>query len=194
MMPGALEASQVLGEATRLLCDGGFSQASSANILPEFELRVFEDDRSIVGLVLYQTWEELESNWPAAQAVMVELMSEKVRPNDPKSWDGYLVLLTVDESARAGSVTKIKNDTSRLRKLVATGREMKTMASVKDALRPVLPFDMASSVASSTALTDRIPEMLEDHGIERSLATAAIMSFQENRSPMEGVWIWRQEQ
>lgn len=184
----------MLGEATRLLCDGGFSQANSANILPEFELRVFEDDRSIVGLVLYQTWEELESNWSAAQAVMVELMSEKVRPNDPKSWDGYLVLLTVDESARAGSVTKIKNDTSRLRKLVVTGRQMKTMASVKDALRPVLPFDVASSVASSTALTDRIPEMLEDHGIERSLATAAIMSFQENRSPMEGVWTWRQEQ
>ena len=194
MMPGALEASQVLGEATRLLCDGGFSQASSANISPEFELRVFEDDRSIVGLVLYDTWEELESNWSAAQAVMVELMSEKVRPNDPKSWDGYLVLLTVDEPARAGSVTKIKNDTSRLRKLVATGREMKTMASVKDTLLPVLPFDVASSVASSTALTDRIPEMLEEHGIERSLATAAIMSFQENRSPMEGVWTWRQEQ
>ena len=194
MMPAALEASQVLGEATRLLCDGGFSQARSANILTEFELRVFEDDRSIVGLVLYQTWEELESNWPAAQAVMVELMSEKVRPNDPKSWDGYLVLLTVGESARAGSVTKIKNDTSRLRKLVATGREMKTMASIKDALRPVLPFDVVSSVATSTGLTDRIPEMLEDHGIERSLATAAIMSFQENRSPMEGVWTWRQEQ
>ena len=194
MMPGTLEVSQVLGEATRLLCDGGFFEADSVNISPEFELRVFEDDRSIVGLVLYQTWEELDANWSAAQAVMVELMSEKVRPNDPKSWDGYLVLLTVDEPARAECVTRIKNDTRRLRKLVATGHELKTMASVQDTLLPVLPFNVTSSVVSSTALTDRIPEMLEDHGIERSLATAALRSFQENRSPMEAVWTWRQEQ
>ena len=193
-MPGTLEVSQVLGEATRLLCDGGFVEVDSVNISPEFELRVFEDDRSIVGLVLYQTWEELDANWSAAQAVMVELMSEKVRPNDPKSWDGYLVLLTVDEPARVEYVTRIKNDTRRLRKLVATGHELKTMASVQDTLLPVLPFNVTSSVASATALTDRIPEMLEDHGIERSLASAALRSFQENRSPMEGVWTWRQEQ
>ena len=194
MTSGALEASQVLGEATRLLCDGGFSQADPVNASPELELRVFEDDRSIVGLVLYQTWEELEANWPVAQATMVELMSEQVRRNDPKSWEGYLVLLTVDEPAHAESVTRITTDTIRLRKLVATGRDLKTMSSVKDTLLPVLPFDVTGSVVSSTALTDRIPEMLEDYGIERSLGAAAIRSFQENRSPMEGVWTWRRQQ
>ena len=194
MMPRALEASQVLGEATRLLREGGYSQAGSVIAAPEFELRIFEDARSIVGLVHYRTWEELEANWPAAQAAMVERISEQVRRNDPKSWDGYLVLFTLDESARAESVAQVKNDTSRLRKLVATGRELKTVAAVEKALLPVLPFDAADSLASARALTDRIPEMLEDRGIERSLATAAIKSFGENRSPMEGVWTWRQEQ
>ena len=144
-----------------------------------------------VGFVYYPTSVELEVNWLNAQGLLVEKMSEHIRRSDPKAWDGYLTLFTLDEFPNADAVARIENDTSRLRKLVATGRELKTIASVERSLLPVLPFNAAANGGDPVGLLDRIPAMLEDLGIERPLADAAIESFQQNRSPLEGIESWR---
>ena len=187
-------ASQLLGEARSLLEAGGFHEVGSVDIPPANELRIFEDNRSIVGLVFFPTAGELAHGWRAAQAAMVQRVSETILRNDPKSWDGYLVLLTNDETMPTEAVAEVRNDTSRLRKLVSTGRDLRSVTDVKDALLPILPFDTISSATPSVTATGRLVEMLADQGVEGPLAEAALDAFRKNRSPMAGIWSWRLSQ
>ncbi len=209
-----LKSSQIIGEARRLLEEGGFREADPivivaarergvgdedqeeplADVGPSGEVLVFEDERSIVGLILYASWSELEANWELAQAEMVARISQHVRRIDPKSWDSYLVLLTRDETASVEAVARVRHDTRRLRKLVATGRELTALSAIEDALLPVLPFRMVQFETERATLVDRLPEMLETRGVAPPLAAAALASFRENRSPMEGIWSWRRAQ
>ena len=193
MTAASLRPSQIFGEATRLLLAGGFRDVGALHVQPSQGLRMFEDRLCIVGLVYYPAWADLENSWLDAQAVMVEKISQHFRRSDPKAWDGYLVLFTMDESPRIDAVSRIENDTSRLRKLVATGRELKAISSVEEALLPVLPFNVSAGGSEDGSLLERIPQMLADRGIEHSLATAAIESFQANRSPLEGIESWQRD-
>ena len=211
-MAPSLKSSQVIGEARRLLEEGGFTKADPIVMVPASERRgvggedeeallvevgtsreilVFEDERSIVGLILYASWADLAAGWERAQAEMVVRISKHVRRTDPKSWDGYLVLLTLDEAAPAEAVAQVSHDTRRLRKLVATGRELTALSAIEDTLLPVLPFKIAHFGTERATLIDRLPEMLEARGVDSSLAAAALASFRQNRSPMEGIWSWR---
>ena len=210
-MAPSLRPSQVIGEARRLLQEGGFTEADPIEIIHASEHRgvvgdgeeapldvetsaeilVFEDERSIVGLILYTSWADLAARWERAQAEMVARISQHLKRADPKSWDGYLVLLTLDGVASAEAVAQVRHDTRRLRKLVATGRELTAMSAIEDTLLPVLPFSVADIGTGRATLIDRLPEMLEAKGIDSSLAAAALASFRKNRSPMEGIWSWR---
>ena len=212
MIVPSLNSSQVIGEARRLLEEGGFTEADPIDmvysierhgadsegeeaplveVVTSGEVLVFEDEYSIVGLSFYASWADLETGWERAQAEMVARISQHMRRADPKSWDGYLVLLTLDEAARAEAVAQVRHDTRRLRKLVATGRELTAMSAIGDMLLPVLPFRMADLGTERATLIARLPEMLEARGIDSSLAAAALTSFRQNRSPMEGIWSWR---
>ena len=187
-------ASQLLGEARSLLEEGGFHEVGSVDVPPANELRIFEDNRCIVGLIFFSAAGQLMHGWPAAQAAMVQRVSETIVRSDPKSWDGYLVLLTNDETMPAEAVAEVRNDTSRLRKLVSTGRDLRSVADVRDALLPILPFDTTSSVTPAVSATGRLVEMLTDQGVEGPLAEAALDAFSKNRSPMAGIWSWRLSQ
>ena len=214
-MAPSLKSSQIVGEAKRLLEAGQFSdaghveavpacgssgigeaddQANFADVGPSREILIFEDARSIVGLIFYPTWVELEANWEFAQAAMVMRISEHIRRGEPKSWDGYLVLLTLDEAVPTEAVNRVRHDTHRLRKLVTTGRELTSMAAVEATLRPVLPFETTHTVTERATPIERLPKMLEDSGLDPQLVTSALASFRENRSPMAGIWSWRQAQ
>ena len=211
-MAPSLKPSQVIGEARRLLEEGGFTEADPIEVVLARERRgaggegeevpsveaetlgeilVFEDERSIVGLTLYPSWADLAASWERAQAEMVARISQHVQRADPKSWDGYLVLLTLDTVVPAEAVAQVRHDTRRLRKLVATGRELTAMSAIEETLLPVLPFRVAHLGAERATLIDRLPEMLEAEGVDSSLAAAALASFRQNRSPMEGIWSWR---
>ena len=211
-MSPSLKPSQVIGEARRLLEEGGFTEADpietvlarerrgaggegeealSVEVETSGEILVFEDERSIVGLTLYPSWADLAAGWERAQAEMVARISQHVQRADPKSWDGYLVLLTLDKVVPAEAVAQVRHDTRRLRKLVATGRELTAMSAIEETLLPVLPFRVVYLGTERATLIDRLPEMLEAEGIDSSLAAAALASFRQNRSPMEGIWSWR---
>ena len=215
MMPPPLKSSQIIGEAKRLLEQSGFKEADPivvgsarehlsvgdedeeallADVGPSGEVLVFEDERRIVGLILYESWSELAGSWEVAQAEMVARISQHLRRSDPKSWDGYLVLMTRDECASVEDIARVRHDTRRLRKLVATGRELTSISAIADTLLPVLPFRMDQFDAEPATLADRLPEMLATKGVDLPLANAALASFRENRSPMEGVWSWRKAQ
>ena len=212
MIVPLLKSSQIIGETRWRLEEGGFTEADPIKVVssstprgvgdesekalvgdagPSGEILVFEDERSIVGVILYASWAELEAGWERAQAEMVARISQHVRRIDPKSWDGYLVLLTLDEVAPAEAVAQVRHDTRRLRKLVATGRDLIALSAIKATLLPVLPLRMALPDTERATLVDRLPEMLGTRGVDSSLAAAALASFRENRSPMEGIWSWR---
>ncbi len=192
-MVSSLNQSQTVGEATRLLQDAGFQQAEPVDLEPTGELRVFEDARSVVGVVFFRSWTELASDWPSAQAALVDRISSQFRRSDAKSWDGYLVLLTSDEEPTAEAVAEVRRDTSRLRKLVGTGSDLTSIESIAGVLLPVLPLELEGAESMQSSLLERIPAMVEAYGVEPELAAAAIASFEVNRSPMEGITAWRAE-
>ncbi len=189
-MVSSLNQSQTIGEATRLLQGGGFEQAEPVDFHPNGELRVFEDARSVVGVVFFRSWSQLDSDWPAAQAALVDRISSRFNRSDAKSWDGYLVLLTSDTAPTAEAVADVRRDTSRLRKLVGTGSDLVSIEAVAEVLLPVLPLELDGTESMQSSLLERIPRMVEAYDIDRDLATAAIASFEANRSPMEGIAAW----
>jgi hypothetical protein len=135
----SLTTTNLLAAATKLLSNGGYTRAQTLTgpQWPAANAGVFEDSFGIVAVIIYETWRDLESTWSEAQAAFVELISKQFTSNDAKAWDGYLVLLT-PAAAEYSDVTKIRYDTTRVRKLVATGDELKTLADVGRVLLPLL--------------------------------------------------------
>ena len=74
----------------------------------------------------------------------MELVSKYTSSYDAKSWEGYLVLLTPSSVPKRGllKLTEIRYDISRVRKLVATGDDIKTLDSVRQFLLPLLPLQV----------------------------------------------------
>ena len=164
----------------------GFEQGSPLNLASDGEVRIFEDVRSVVGVAYFRSWKSLEAEWSEAQAVFVDRISSRFKRSEAKAWDGYLVLMTVD-SASSESVAVIRRDTSRVRKLVATGTELTSIEAVTEILLPVLPLDLGGASSSPSSLLERLPQMVERRGVHPDVASAAISAFEENRSPMEGI-------
>jgi hypothetical protein len=187
-------ATQVLGAATELLVANGFASAQEVELDSGQLLRIFEDQLSVVGLVYFETWRALEDNWVGAQGGLVELMSSGLSRSDPKSWEGYLLLFTPGEPTEALAVDRIRRDTTRLRKLVTTGSELRSIAGVSAALLPVLPLALNNRATESGRILDRLPELLAASGTSRELTQLVVVAFEENRSPMEEIWKWRQAQ
>ena len=187
-------ATQVLGAATELLVANGFASAQEVELDSGQLLRIFEDQLSVVGLVYFDTWRALEDNWVGAQGALVELMSSGLTRSDPKSWEGYLLLFTPDEPTEVLALDRIRRDTTRLRKLVTTGSELRSIAGVSAALLPVLPLALNDRATESGRILDRLPELLAASGTSRELTQLVVVAFEENRSPMEEIWKWRQAQ
>ncbi len=187
-------ATQVLGAATELLVANGFVSAQEIETESGQALRIFEDQLSVVGLVYFATWQALEDNWIGAQGALVELMSSGLTRSDPKSWEGYLLLFTPDEPTDALALDRIRRDTTRLRKLVTTGSELRSIADVSGALLPVLPFSSNDRASEAGRILDRLPELLAASGTSFELTQLVVGAFEENRSPMEEIWKWRQAQ
>src|SRR4051794_25042329 len=121
-MESGLTSSQLVAAASDLLLSGGYSEVPAESGWSS-NSRLFEDPYGIVALVVYDTWVDLDSTWTDAQGLLVELISEHFRQPEPKSWDGYLILLTpgIAPSDARQSIAKIRYNTSRVRKLIATG-------------------------------------------------------------------------
>src|SRR2546426_1982003 len=126
----SLTATDILATAAELLVSHGYSKSSDAIALraPLPNTRVFEDTYGIVAVVVYETWEDLDTRWPDAQGFLVDLISEHVSSADAKAWEGYLVLLTpaVIGMTSQPDADRIRYDTTRVRKFLATGEELKT--------------------------------------------------------------------
>jgi hypothetical protein len=184
-----LSGSTAMAVAAARLESAGFRSAVELEDASGTTVRVFEDRLSIVALSVYGSWANLEERWTAAQGLLVELMSEHLGRREPKSWEGYLVLLTTDRSVDDQlAADRIRRDTTRVRKLVATGHELTSVSAVEDALLPVLPLELGSLVAGGDQILGRMPELLREQGADEGLAKAVVDAFRANRSPMDAIW------
>jgi hypothetical protein len=186
--------TQIVGAATELLVGHGFSSMGEIETPSGSIIRTFEDRLSVVGIAYFATWQGLDAGWIEAQGALVELMSDRLTRSDPKAWEGYLLLFTSDLAPDALAVDRVRRDTTRLRKLVTTGSELKSIAGVGDALLPVLPLELDGGTSDAERILDRLPQLLEPSGIDPGLARRVVIAYEANRSPMEEIWNWRSEQ
>lgn len=130
-----------------------------------------------------------------SQGHLVELISAHLTGPEPKSWEGYLVLLTPGQSPTlAGSqLAEIRYDTNRVRKLVATGDDLRTLDEVEQALLPLLPLQVGSPLESGPALLERLPALLAERGIDVEAARTVVNAFTANESILERLHAFRSQ-
>ena len=186
-----LTAAEVLGAVSACLTRSGFHTGPELPLRIGEQLRCFEDDVSIVGVAQFRTWSVLRDGWLDAQSVLVELLSDRLDRSDPKVWEGYLVLLTLDRPASSSEVDEIRRDTARLRKIVATGNDLTTVSQVEEALLPVLPLTDGELRHSTDSILNRLPGLLSSKGVDENLALRVVDAFENDRPLMEAVAEWR---
>jgi hypothetical protein len=157
---------------------GKFSAAST---------RLFEDLYALVGVMIFETWHELESSWPEAQGTFVDLISNYVTASDAKAWDAYIVLMTPAPMSREtnSQAADIRYDTSRVRKLVASGDELKSLGDVGRVLLPLLPLESGVEVQEREFILEQLPNLLSREGVPEGAVRAIVDAFVQQRALME---------
>ena len=180
----SLNPTTLLASSAEFLTEAGYRLVTSedARDWRTAHSRLFEDPYSLVSVVVYDTWSELAEGWPDAQARLVDTMATRLRKTEPKTWDGYVVLLTPGYSgSNSRNVSLIRYDTTRVRKLVATGEDLKALGDVKRAILPLLPLSTVGLEPFRDMLAV-LKEALATRGIAKDDAERAISAFSKNES------------
>ena len=191
----SLTITDLLAASTQCLENAGYTriEADAAWDFNKQAARLFEDEYNIVAVVVYGTWRDLVENWGTEQAGLVELISRHMSSNDAKAWDGYLVLLTpsrVGEGER-DALVNIRYNTSRLRKLVASGEELTVLADVEHVLLPLLPLRAQLALGERPSVLSLLPELLAAKGLPVDAVNVLISAFEEQRPLLESLHAFR---
>lgn len=181
----SLTVSSLMGEIGRLLDDGGYLAIDppEEGILSSRQARLFEDFFGVVGIVVFETWEALTQTWETAQSELVELISTHFSKGEPKSWDGYLVLITPSPVREGPSAVRIRYDTTRVRKIVAAGEELVQLSDLASILAPLLPLQPESIEKDDRGILVRLPQILSERGIPKE-ATKALVDAYAHQEPL----------
>ena len=186
-MAESLNATQILAAAGQQLTQNGYVEIAPAGF-DSAAARIFEDAFGIVEIHVYDTWRQLANQWFVAQGHLVELISDHLRRADAKAWEGYLVLLTpglISGKDRI-ALTELRNNTNRVRKLVATGHELATLSDIRTALLPLLPLSNDNSESKTdSSLLGLLPGLLLESEVPRAVTEAIIDAFLDNESILE---------
>jgi len=185
-----LTPATILAEIANVLAAGGYrvDRATESKLrLPQERALLAEDKYGIVAVVVYDTWADLAGSWAPAQASIVDAVSKAYTRLDRKAWDGYLVLLTPAFPSE-GEITpqQIRYDTSRIRKLVATGDDLRSISDISRVLAPLLPLALdTAELSESQSLLDELPNRLAQAGIPPDVADVAVAAFRSQRPIVE---------
>lgn len=187
-----LSPTQILAAATEHLAQGGYHEYLDQSWLESGEhSRVFEDPYGVVGVHVYDTWQALEERWHLAQGGLVELISSHFARAESKAWEGYLVLLTPGLADDSQRVSEIRYNTSRVRKLVATGEDLATLKGLRDVLLPLLPLQVEAGREQDAGLLSRLPVLLERHGVDAAVTSVVSEAFRRNESILDALHKFR---
>jgi hypothetical protein len=186
-----LSETQLLAAAGGLLKQGGYREVSSERLesLKSDKARVYEDQYAIVCLVVFPSWTELRSRWTNVQADFVELLSKYLLRADAKTWDAYLVLLTPATAREQWQeAQEIRQDTTRVRKLVGTGEDLRSLGDVATLVSSLLPIGTAETVTDkSETIWSLVYQSLEKKGVHRNTIQRLVKSYEEQRNIMEAL-------
>lgn len=180
-------STDLIAAASQTLMSSGYQQVPER--FPDWDTptsRLFEDKYNVVGVVVFGTCGELLKEWPDRQGSLVDVISGHIGRVESKSWDGYLVLLTPGLApSEEAEVDAVRYDTSRLRKLVATGNDLESSTDVERVLRALLPLgDERASMGQESTL-DLLPKLLADQGIPEEVTQILIEGFREQLPLLE---------
>jgi hypothetical protein len=174
-----LTATNMLTAASEALLGASYRPVSeetlSGKLVPG--MKVFEDVYTIVGVVVYETWSELANCWQDAQANIVQLISDHIGAAEPKAWDGYLVLLTPSLVDDPLQIEAIRYNTTRLRKLVGTGRDLRRLGDIQAFLAPLLPIETDLDKEEPLSVLDSLPGILAEKGIPEGATRTLLEAF-----------------
>jgi|HubBroStandDraft_6_1064221.scaffolds.fasta_scaffold01228_3 hypothetical protein len=190
MSDSALTTTDIIATATDVLARGGFRRISESSLSAKVSrnTRFFEDPYSVTEVVVYETWNDLALSWTDAQASLVELISRYVVSSESKAWDGYLVLLTPSLLPKAAfeHANQIRNNMTRVRKLLATGDDLTSTSEVERVLMPLLPLsNEAIGSDEQIRALDLLPAILGRRGIDTEAVKVLIRSFLDQQPMLE---------
>ena len=183
--PTSFTPTDLIARASQVLSDGGYQ--SIRQRFSEWDTstsRLFEDEYNVVGIVVFDTCSELLRAWPDLQGSLVDVISRHVGQGESKSWDGYLVLLTPSLAPSEGTeIEAIRYNTTRLRKIVATGEDFRSPTDVEHVLRALLPLGQEQASLKQESALDILPKLLADQGISQETTRLLVEAFRE-QSPL----------
>jgi len=182
-----ITTTDLIAASVRTLEAGGYkSITGSVSEWNTTSTRLFEDAYNVVGLAVFNTCAELLRSWADLQGSLVDVISRQIGKGESKAWDGYLVLLTPGIAPSNDlEIEAIRYDTTRLRKLIATGDDIKLASDVERVLRPLLPLRTERTVHTESSALDRLPQLLEERGIDRHITGTIVKLFLEQKSIIE---------
>jgi hypothetical protein len=186
-----LSENQMLATAGELLKTGGYKEVRGDRLGPlqSDKARVYEDTYAIVCVAVFSTWLDLKSRWTDVQADFVELLSKYLLRADAKTWDAYLVLLTPAMALNQLYETQeIRQDTTRVRKLVGTGEDIRSLNDVQTLVSSLLPIRSAQAISDKTeTVWSLVYQALEKKGIRRDTIESLVGAYKEQRNVMEAL-------
>jgi hypothetical protein len=200
-----MEASEVLtttallAAAQHALLEADYKILEDLNAVkssPADRARLFQNRYSVVMLATFETWENLVNTWPDYQSITVEAMSQFLRQGEAKAADGYLVLLTPSPvpAGQISEANQIRSDTSRLRKLLGTAEELRTISDVRKVLASLLPLSIRAGDGLEEGGLDALPRILQEHGVEAAATKIAVDAFKANAPIMPRLHDFRHAQ
>jgi hypothetical protein len=187
--------SGLIAQAAAILRANGYQDVAEARALtwPAAAANVFEDPLGVVGIVVFDTWQQLSATWLDAQATMVGLLSAHLDVDQPKSWEGYLVLLTPGSAGpNRQALEDIRYDVSRLRKIVGDSVELEDLDALPRLLAPLLPLSGDPELDTETpeALTV-LRSSLAGGQFDSQMIGALVDAFEQQAPMMDALDSWR---
>lgn len=184
-----MTATDLIAASSGVLEAGGYQPIRTG--FPEWDTastRLFEDKYNVVGVAVFTTCAELLASWADLQGALVDVISRHVGQSESKAWDGYLVLLTMGIApSNDAEMEKLRYDTTRLRKLVATGDDLSTAGDVERLLRPLVPLRAARGSASEPTALDLLPGLLAEQDINQNTTEVLVKSFIDQEPLMDAL-------
>lgn len=182
-----LTVSTMIATACAVLLDNHYRLVSSG--FREWDTptsRLFENEYAIVGVVVFETSRELLQSWPDMQALLVGAISKHIGRRESKSWDGYLVLLTPGVAPSGDEeIERVKYDTTRLRKIVATGEDLLAQADLERVLSALLPLGLQARQSGQRSALDLLPKLLATRHIPEETTQLLVDAFLQDSPLME---------
>ncbi len=173
-----LASEQLSANGYHVVRDLGFKS------LPGDRALLAEDEYSVLAIVGYETWAQLEAEWSDAQAELVGLFSQRLARSAPKAWDGYLLLLCTGAAPDSIAISLIERDTTRIRKIVATADTLRTTTDLTRILDVFMPLSIPESTIALPDVLDALPELLRDR-VAPSAVKTVIEAFRTMEPPLQ---------